>query len=191
MKEKLKTKDLIYAGAFAAIYLVLVFVLAMATAIVPIAFIIRPLIIGIVCAPVYMLYITKVKKLGAIIILGILVGLISFSSIYSFAFSVVFAILAALVAKSGNFKSKSRMKISFWVFNLNVIGHYLILLYAKPQYIAMCETYSGAEYAQTMDTLTPWWIIFVLIGLAVIGAIIGTAFSDKMMKKHFEKSGLV
>jgi energy-coupling factor transport system substrate-specific component len=57
--------------------------------------------------------------------------------------------------------------------------------------MAMVETYSGAEYAQTMDALTPSWIIFVLIALAVLGAMIGTTIADKLMKKHFEKAGLV
>jgi len=65
------------------------------------------------------------------------------------------------------------------------------LVYAKPQYLAMTESFAGAEYAQAMDAITPSWIILVLAALAVIGGMIGTALSDKLMKKHFEKAGLV
>jgi energy-coupling factor transport system substrate-specific component len=192
MKTKLKAKDLIYAGAFAAIYLVLIFVSAAATGIVPITFLIRPLLVGIVCAPIYMLYTSKVRKFGAILILGVLFGLITMSqTILSLVSAIVFALIAEFICKSGNYESKRKMKLSFWVFNLNMVGPYLILLYAKPQYLAMIETYSGAEVAKTMDALMPTWIIFVLAGIAVIGAIIGTALSGKLMKKHFEKGGLV
>ena len=192
MKTKLKAKDLIYAGAFAALYIVLVFGIAMVTGIVPIAFILRPVIIGIVCASVYMLYVSKVRKFGAILILGVLVGLVTMSSgIYTLIAAVVFSLIAEFICKSGNYESKSKIKISYWVFNLTMIGPYLILVYAKPQYIAMCETYSGPEYAQAMDRLTPSWIIFVLAALAVIGAMIGTVIASKIMEKHFEKAGLV
>jgi len=192
MKIKLKAKDLIYAGAFAALYIVLMLVLITVTAVVPITFILRPLIVGMIGATVYMLYVSKVRKFGAILILGVLFAIVSASnSMIAFASSIIFAVLAELLCRSGKYESRRRMAMSYWVFNLNMIAPYLILVYAKPEYIAMVETYSGAEYAQAMDALTPSWIIFVLAALAVGGAIIGTMLSDQIMKKHFEKAGLV
>jgi energy-coupling factor transport system substrate-specific component len=192
MKEKLKAKDLIYAGAFAALYLILMLILITATAVVPITFILRPLLVGIVGAPVYMLYVSKVRKFGAVIILGVLFALVSASnSLIALAASIIFAVLAELICRWGAYESKRKMKLSYWVFNLNMIAPYLILVYAKPEYLALVETYSGVEYAQAMDALTPFWIIFVLAALAVVGAVVGTAISGKMMRKHFEKAGLV
>jgi len=192
MKTKLKAKDLIYAGAFAALYIVLMLVLITVTAVVPITFILRPLIVGMIGATVYMLYVSKVRKFGAILILGVLFAIVSASnSMIAFASSIIFAVLAELLCRSGKYESRRRMAMSYWVFNLNMIAPYLILVYAKPEYIAMVETYSGVEYAQAMDALTPSWIIFVLAALAVGGAIIGTMLSDQIMKKHFEKAGLV
>lgn len=192
MKTKLKAKDLIYAGAFAALYLILMVVLVTMMGVIPITYILRPLVVGIVCAPVYMLYISKVKKFGAILILGVLFGVVTMNhTIFSLVTAIIFGIIAELICKSGNYESKQKMKMSFWIFNLNMIGPYLILVYAKPQYLAMTESFAGAEYAQAMDAITPSWIILVLAALAVIGGIIGTALSDKLMKKHFEKAGLV
>ena len=48
MKTKLTTKDLITAGAFGAIYLVLLTVLSSVLTIVPILFLATPLIAGII-----------------------------------------------------------------------------------------------------------------------------------------------
>lgn len=56
MKTKLTTKDLITAGAFGAIYLVLLTVLSSVLTIVPILFLATPLIAGIILGTVYMLY---------------------------------------------------------------------------------------------------------------------------------------
>ena len=78
MKPKLTTKDLIAAGAFAAIYLVLLTVLAvMVLPIVPVLYLATPLIAGIVLGTVYLLYCVKVPKTGAIFILALLVGAIT------------------------------------------------------------------------------------------------------------------
>lgn len=64
MKTKLTTKDLITAGAFGAIYLVLLTVLSSVLTIVPILFLATPLIAGIILGTVYMLYATKVPRTG-------------------------------------------------------------------------------------------------------------------------------
>lgn len=65
MKTKLTTKDLITAGAFGAIYLVLLTVLSSILTIVPILFLATPLIAGVVLGTVYILYATKVPRTGA------------------------------------------------------------------------------------------------------------------------------
>ena len=67
MKIKLTTKDLISAGAFGAIYLVLLTVLSsMILPIVPILYLATPLIAGIILGSVYMLYSLKVPRTGSI-----------------------------------------------------------------------------------------------------------------------------
>lgn len=98
MKTKLTTKDLITAGAFGAIYLVLLTVLSSVLTIVPILFLATPLIAGIILGTVYMLYATKVPRTGAILVLAILVGLItSMTTIYPLIFAVVWGLIAELI----------------------------------------------------------------------------------------------
>ena len=192
MKTKLKTKDLIYAGAFGAVYLILMLAIVMVSGMIPILYILAPLTVGIICGTVYILYVTKVRKFGAVLILAVLFGIVTSSnSFFSLIWSVVLGLIAELMIKAGRYESKKRFAASYWVFNLNMICPFFLLVFAKNQFIAMCEEYYGADYANVIDRLTPGWIIFALAGLAVAGAVIGTILAAKFMKKHFEKAGIV
>ena len=65
------------------------------------------------------------------------------------------------------------------------------LLLAKDAFLQTCATYYGEQYAQTIDQLTPSWIILVFIVLALVGGLLGGLFGKKLLKKHFEKAGMV
>ena len=192
MREKLKTRDLIYAGAFGAVYLILMMVIVMGSGMIPILYIFSPLTVGIICATVYMLYVIKVRKFGAILILAVLSGLASSSgSIFTLFWCVIVGIFAELAARAGRYQSRKMFMVSFWVFNLTMVGPFLMLVYGKQQFLDMCVEYYGAEYASAIEALTPDWIILALAALAVIGAVIGTALASKLIRKHFEKAGVV
>lgn len=192
MKEKLKTRDLIYAGAFGAIYLVLMLVIVMGSGMIPVLYILSPFTVGIICATVYMLYVCRIKKCGAIMILAVLFGVITMSnSIYSMLWALLVGVVAELIARAGQYRSKKLFMISYWVFNLTMIGPFMMLVYAKDAFIESCDVYYGTEYAQAIEKLTPDWIIFGLAGLAVVGAVIGTLLASRITKKHFEKAGIM
>ena len=170
MKTKLTTKDLITAGAFGAIYLVLLTVLSSVLTIVPILFLATPLIAGIILGTVYMLYATKVPRTGAILVLAILVGLItSMATIYPLIFAVVWGLIAELI-------TAKRRKSA--------------LILAKDAFLESCAGYYGEEYIATLDKLTPSWIVLVLIALALVGGLLGGLFGRKILKKHFVKAGI-
>ena len=62
---------------------------------------------------------------------------------------------------------------------------------AKDAFLSTCATYYGQEYADTIDRLTPDWIIAVFVVLALLGGILGGMFGKKLLKKHFAKVGAV
>ena len=163
MKSKLTTKDLIAAGAFAAIYLVLLTVLAvMVLPIVPVLYLATPLIAGIVLGTVYLLYCVKVPKTGAIFILALLVGAItSMASIYPLIAAAVWGVVAEGIAAGKRRRSPNALAASYCVFNLTSMGPFFSLLLAKDAFLSTCVTYYGQEYADTIDRLTPDWIIAV------------------------------
>lgn len=192
MKEKLKTKDLIFAGAFAAIYLVLMLVVVMVSGMIPILYIISPLTVGVVCGTVYLVYVSKIRKFGAILILAVLFGIITgVNSVYSIAWSVLMGLFAELIVRAGQYQSKKFFVMSYWVFNLNMIGPFFMLVYAKQTFLKLCAEYYPPEHVAQLDKLTPNWIIFALAGLAVLGGMIGSLIGSGLIKKHFEKAGVV
>ena len=77
--KKLRTKELIYAGAFGALYIVLMLIVVLGTSMIPILYILAPISVGLVCGTVYMLCVLKVRKFGAALILGVLFALTSCS----------------------------------------------------------------------------------------------------------------
>lgn len=190
MKQKLKTKDFIYAGAFGAIYIILTLVLVTGTSIIPVLYVLAPFIVGCVCGTVYMLYVTKIRKFGAILILAFLFGIVtSSSSFISFIWALICGIAAELIARAGNYESKRLFMISYLVFNLTMIGPFLMLVFARRHFIDLCQQFYGSDYAAAIDHLMPGWIIFVLMGLAVAGGGAGVLLFSKFAKKHFEKAG--
>ena len=190
MKTKLTTKDLITAGAFGAIYLVLLTVFSSVLTIVPILFLATPLIAGIILGTVYMLYATKVPRTGAILVLAILVGLItSMATIYPLILAVVWGLIAELITAKRR-KSAGALAISYCVFNLTSMGPFFALILAKDAFLESCAGYYGEEYIATLDKLTPSWIVLVLIALALVGGLLGGLFGRKILKKHFVKAGI-
>lgn len=192
MKSKLTTKDVIAAGAFAAIYLVLLTVLAvMVLPIVPVLYLATPLIAGILLGTVYMLYCVKVPRTGAVLILAVLVGLItSMASIYPMIAAVVWGLLAEVILAKGRRKSPNALLVSYCVFNLTAMGPFFSLLLAKDAFLKTCAVYYGEQYAQTIDRLTPSWIILIFVGLALLGGLLGGLFGKRILKKHFDKAGI-
>ena len=195
-KEKLKTKDLIYAGAFAAIYIIAMFIIVMGLGIIPVLYLLAPLFVGIICATIYMMYVSKVKKFGAILILAILFGAIMSSSGHGMTviMAIPIGLLAEFIAKIKGYKSKKMLVLSYAVFNLTMIAPFQLLYTASDQFVGQCRDYYGDVYADTIDGFITTYggkLLASQIVVGVVGALIGGWLATVLFKKHFEKSGLV
>lgn len=192
MKQKLKTKDLIYAGAFGALYLIVVMLMTTVLGMIPILYILSPFFVGIICAPVFFLYISKVQKPFAVLILSVLFGLMAASTYWvSFVFVLLTGIVAEIIIRVGKYKSLKMYSIAFCVFNLNMVGPFLFITFARDQYLSMAEQYYGAEHAAGLAAVTPPWINIAQIGIAIVGAIIGVVIARRLIKKHYGKAGII
>ncbi|MEI3614292.1 MptD family putative ECF transporter S component [Pseudogracilibacillus sp. SO30301A] len=192
MKKKMNTKDYIFAGAFAALYIVILLAAVMLFGFNPIIYLMTPLIAGIILGPVFILYISKVPKKGAILILAILTGLVMSSySIIPLVIAIAVGILAELVLtnRKGNIKVKN--VIAYSIFNICLVGPFTMLLFARDQFMQTSADYYGQDYVDRISALTPDWILLVLVGLAIIGGLIGATLGNKLNKKHFEQAGIV
>lgn len=189
MALKLTTKDLIGAGAFAAIYLVLLTVLSsLVLPVVPVLFLAAPLVCGIFLGTVYMLYCLKVPRTGAIFILALLVGVItSMASFYPLLASIVWGLIAECIVYGKRRQSANALVLSYMVFNMTSMGPFFAIILAKDAFLKTCATYYGEAYAATLDRLTPEWSVLVFVALALAGGLLGGLFGKKLLKKHFAK----
>jgi energy-coupling factor transport system substrate-specific component len=188
----LTTKDLIIAGAFAALYVALFLALATVMGFVPIVYIFTPFTLSVVLGPVYMLYVTKISKPWAIMILAAVVGLLTSMDGFwiCLIWSLALGLAAEFIARRGP-PSGKKLILSFMVFGCTNMGPAWVLLLAKQRFLDVCAVYYGQDYANTLDSLTPWWIIFAFLIMAIVGGLIGGLLGNRLLKKHFEKAGIV
>ena len=192
--KKMRTKDLIYAGAFGALYIVLMLIIVMgSSAISPILYFMAPLTVGLVCGTVYMLCVIKVHKFGAALVFGAFFTLIACTqSLYAIIFSLAAALTAELLLFLGKYKSRKMYLLSFVFFNLNMSAPTMMLLFDYDKFMNLSEKYNGAAYAQTLAKLAfNGKIWFAILGCAVVGGIGGALIAKNLVKKHFEKAGVV
>jgi len=190
--KKLQTKDLIYAGAFGAIYIVVMLVVVMAMGGFPVLYVVSPFVVGLICATIYEVYVLKVHKFGAALILGILFGVTASSGhIVGMLLCFLAGLLAECVMWLGKYKSRKMFMLSYPVFNLTMVCPFSNMYMNTDKFYDMCKGYYGKDYADKVIEYAVSWFLFVQIGLAILGAAIGLLIGYKLIKKHFMKAGIV
>jgi len=188
----MKGKDLINIGIFSAIYFVIVFVVAM-LGFIPVFLPLLAVIVPIIGGIPFMLFLTRVKKFGMIWIMSVIMGLLMLLTGMSWpplVVSVVSGLLADFVYKSGNYKSASKAVLTNGVFSLWLAANYLPLFFAAEKYWSSRQNF-GQDYIDAVTKLMPTWMCPVMFAAAFICGIIGGLLGRKIMKKHFEKAGIV
>lgn len=74
--NKLQTRDFISVGIFSLIYTAVAFVVGGLAQMTPITFPFMPMVVALFTGTVFMLYVAKIPKRGAIIILGVIAGIL-------------------------------------------------------------------------------------------------------------------
>ena len=188
---KLNVKDLIQVGIFAAILLVVKTVVGF-IGVVPILCAILPAITALVCAPVYSVFLTRVRKFGMITILTSVLGLLfSFAGYGWEAFVGSFAagLLADLVSKSGHYVKKSSLSIGYGLFSLWGLSLFIIIWVSGDAYFADLATSMGAEFAESFHKLVPLWSVLWIGALTFVCGLIGMTYGIRITEKHFNKNG--
>lgn len=192
MKDnKLKGKDLINIGIYAAIYCVLMTCIAMLGYIpimLPMLAVIGPIVLGV---PM-MLFYTKVKKFGMITIMGTIVGsylCVTGMGFWPIVFGVVFGFLADLVAKSGKYVSSKKTILSYGTFCVMLFGNFLPLYIDREAYFSTRQSF-GAEYINSLSNIMQPWTAPAIIIAAFVCGMLGALLGKALLKKHFVKAGI-
>lgn len=189
---KLNGHDLMNIGIFGAIYFVILFVVAM-LGIIPIFLPLLSVFVPIIGGIPFMLFLTKVKKPGMIFIMAIIMGLLMLLTgmgIWPLITSAIAGLIAEFVFKSGNYTSAKKAVLAYGFFSLWIYGNYLTFFTDRAEYFAQRASL-GHAYADAISQLMPNWMAFVLLAACFTCGILGGLLGQKMLKKHFERAGLV
>ena len=194
--NKLTVPDLISVGVFTALYFVLVTVATFTCALLPgVGNIVLPALAALISGSVYMLLAAKLQKFGGITIMGLVMGLFFFVSghfVLSFATNIVCGLLADLIAVRGKFRSKKLLLVSYVVFSYGLTGPILPLWFMKDAYIAnLTARGKDAAYIDTLFAPINNGSFVAAMAAILVCAVLGGLFGQRMMKKHFEKAGIV
>ena len=190
-KRGLSVKDLVTIGIFTALMLVFSMVGGIFFAPNPVLTFYMPVGSAILCGPIYLLLIAKVKKRFAITIVGALIGIIWFVTGMHWAFAlgtILMGIVADLAAGIGGYASRKINAISYMLYSLGGTGSYLVF-FADPDGWAKTMLGNGTEqgYIDTMQATGNSAILAVMLIGTLAAALISAAVGSKMLKKQFEK----
>lgn len=193
-KKGLTVKDLVTIGIFSALFLVFALVGGIFFAPNPVLTFYMPVGSALLCGPIYLLMMAKVKKRFTATILGVIMCIIWFVTGMHWAMALgylVMGIVADLVAGAGQYQSKKINSISYILLSLGGTSSYLAF-FANPDGWARTMLGNGTEqsYIDTMRATGSIWIMVIMLVGTVISAALSAFVGCKMLKKQFEKAGI-
>lgn len=193
--KKLKAKDFITIGIFTAILFAVEFAFGMLGYIHPFIVASYVIILPLASGIPMMLFYTKVEKFGMITIVSVLLAIIMFVGGMGYLGApliIISGLVADFIAKSGNYKSFKKTVLSFGVFNLWICSNYFPILVTAESYRKdLIDGGFSAEYANNLFAAINVKTIGILVVLCFVFGCIGAVIGKAVVKKHFEKAGIV
>ena len=192
MNNKLVLKDLVNIGIFAVIYFAGMFIVGMPLGFMMITYMMFPFLAALVLGIVVQFFLVKTQKPFALFIFTVLPGIAM--TLMETPVTVIHALIIGLIAEYirktiGYHTSKGNI-VSYAAMSLWLVGPFWQLFILKEQYYALTLETQGAEYAEKLFSI-PIWIMPILYVTAFAGGILGGLLGKKILKKHFEKAGLM
>lgn len=193
--KKLKAKDFITVGIFTAILFAVEFACGMLGYIHPYIVASYVVMIPLVGAIPMMLFYTKVEKFGMITIMSVLIAIIMFVTGMGYLGApliILAGAIADLIAKSGNYKSAKKTMFSYGVFCFWICANYFPVVVSATSYRqGLVDAGYSAEYCDNLFRAINYKTIGILLVLCFVFGCIGAVIGKAVVKKHFEKAGIV
>ena len=189
-------KDVITVGIFSAIYFVINFAFMLLSGLHPILWVLMPGLIALFTGIPFLMMCAKVQKMGAVLLMGIITGLIYFATgqftvviLVTFVIGCVLAELARFVSRYRSFRGNG---VAFVLFSLGMTGSPLPVWIMRDSFLAQISGQGmPADYVSTLEAVTAPAMIVVLFAAPVVGAVVGSLLAKGMFQKHFTKAGIV
>lgn len=189
--NRLNAKDLINVGIYTAICAVICCAVAM-TGVIPIMMVLLVVFVPILTGIPYMMFLTKVKKFGMILILNVLMGALMWvtgMSYYALVVGIISGLIAELIYRSGKYRNKKLGILAYAVSGIYCWANYLGIFFDVEGYFSTRQNF-GQEYIDAVTRLMPAWMCPVLLVVDLVCGLIGGWIGTKMLRKHFEKAGI-
>lgn len=190
-ENKLKMKDIATIGIFSALLFVVTMVAGALMGISMVLNMYSVAVVAVLSAPLYMLIMAKVHKKGAVLltfaIVGILWGL--FGGIFVLIWMLGFGVVGEVLASKSKYQNYKMLTVSFGLYS---VGYYLGAI--APLYYHPAFWYGFDRPKETVDAMIA--AAHSTAGLAaipvtLIAIVIGAVIAKRMLKKHFEKAGVI
>ena len=190
-ENKLKMKDIATIGIFSALLFVVTMVAGALMGISMVLNMYSVAVVAVLSAPLYMLIMAKVHTKGAVLltfaIVGILWGL--FGGIFVLIWMLGFGVVGEVLASKSKYQNYKMLTVSFGLYS---VGYYLGAI--APRYYDPAFWYGFDRPKETVDAMIA--AAHSTTGLAaipvtLIAIVIGAVIAKRMLKKHFEKAGVI
>ncbi len=195
-KTGLRAKELITLGIFTALMIIVIFAFAMLMSGIPIVSLFTSCAVSLVCGTVFMYIATKIQKFGAISIMGLLIGLFMFLAGH-FWLSVIWltfgSVLSDFICLKGRYINFKLNALAYSVFCVALtLSSYTPMLFFAENF-AKTRTQMGMteQYIQKTLELTHGPLIVIVFGLTILCAFVGALIGRGLLRKHFQRAGVL
>lgn len=146
---------------------------------------------AVVWGTIFILLFTKVNKKGVVLLFGLIWAAMQLMSFWGVAIVIAIgAVIAELLWDKLDRRKFSTMLLCFTVQVIFLyLGMTLPLIFMKDMYLAAVSAYADL-YSTVFDMLIGP-MFFVGLAATVVGCIVGSFLGKLLLKKHFEKAGIV
>ena len=146
---------------------------------------------AVVWGTIFILLFTKVNKKGVVLLIGLIWAAMQLMSFWGVAIVIAIgAVIAELLWDKLDRRKFSTMLLCFTVQVIFLyLGMTLPLIFMKDMYLAAVSAYADL-YSTVFDMLIGP-MFFVGLAATVVGCIVGAFLGKLLLKKHFEKAGIV
>ena len=194
-ENKLKPKDFITIGIFTALIFAVEFACGMLGFIHPYIVASYVVLIPLVGSIPMMLFYTKVEKFGMLTIMSVLIAIIMFVTGMGWLGApliIASGLIADLIAKKGGYKSFKLTALSHGIFCLWICANYFPVIVTADSYRkSLMDGGYSAEYCDALFRAINAKTIAVLLILCIVFGVIGAFLGKAVVRKHFEKAGIV
>lgn len=184
-------------GIFTAVAVTLGMVLLAALHFLPGSLVLfKEALVAVPLGPVYVLMLAKVPRRGAFLVNGAAIGLLfALTGFFAAgAFTLLGGLLADIIAGAGGYRSRAGNMAGYVALRLGqAVGTYLPFYLWADSFIADLAAsgkVSPEFLAVFTSSLTPGMGLAVLAA-NVAGAVVGAAFGQSMLRRHFVRAGIV